>query len=78
MINTGPEAATATTDGTKHKECTVCHRVLETGTIQATGNQDNTPPTGDNSMMGLWIALLFVSGAGATAIYSRKRKSSAK
>lgn len=30
-------AATATTDGTKHKECTVCKRVLETGTIPATG-----------------------------------------
>ena len=30
-------AATATTDGTKHKECTVCHRELETGTIPATG-----------------------------------------
>ena len=31
-------AATATTDGTKHKECTVCKRVLETGTIPATGS----------------------------------------
>lgn len=73
-------AATATTDGTKHKECTVCHRVLETGTIQATGNQDNTPPTGDNSMMALWIALLFVSGVGVveTAIYIRKKKYSVK
>ena len=30
-------AATATTDGTKHKECTVCKRVLETGTVPATG-----------------------------------------
>ena len=30
-------AATATTDGTKHKECTVCRHVLETGTIPATG-----------------------------------------
>ena len=30
-------AATSTTAGTKHKECTVCHRVLETGTIPATG-----------------------------------------
>lgn len=30
--------ATATTDGTKHKECTVCKRVLETGTIPATGS----------------------------------------
>ncbi len=32
-------AATATTDGTKHKECTVCKRVLETGTIPATGGE---------------------------------------
>ena len=35
-------AATATTDGTKHKECTVCHRVLETGTIPATGGGEHT------------------------------------
>ena len=35
-----------------------------------------SPQTGDNSMMGLWIALLFVSGGvvtGAT-LYSRKKK----
>ena len=31
--------ATATADGTKHKECTVCKRVLETGTIPATGGE---------------------------------------
>ena len=35
-------AATATTDGTKHKECIVCHRVLETGTIPATGSGEHT------------------------------------
>ncbi len=35
-------AATATTDGTKHKECTVCKRVLETGTIPATGGGVST------------------------------------
>ena len=29
--------ATATTDGTKHKECTVCGYVMENGTIPATG-----------------------------------------
>ena len=34
--------ATATTDGTKHKECTVCHRVLETGKIPATGSGEHT------------------------------------
>ena len=31
--------ATATTSGTKHKECTVCHRVLETQTIPSTGTE---------------------------------------
>ena len=35
-------AATATTDGTKHKECTVCHRVLETCKIPATGSGEHT------------------------------------
>ena len=40
--------------------------------------EPETPQTGDNSVMGLWIALLVVSGAGATAIYSRKRKYSAE
>ena len=31
--------ATATTAGTKHKECTVCHRVLETQPIPSTGTE---------------------------------------
>ena len=36
-----------------------------------------SPQTGDNSMMGLWIALLFVSGGvvTGTTLYSRKKKS---
>ena len=36
-----------------------------------------SPQTGDNSMMALWIAVLFVSGFGvvATAVYGKKRKS---
>ena len=36
-----------------------------------------SPQTGDNSMMGLWIALLFVSGFGVvtTTVYTKKRKS---
>lgn len=35
------------------------------------------PKTGDNAMIGLWIALLFVSGAGVvgTTVFSRKRRS---
>ena len=34
--------ATATTDGTKHKECTKCGYVMETGTIPATGGGEHT------------------------------------
>ena len=34
-------AATSTTAGTKHKECTVCKRVLETDTIPATGSSSS-------------------------------------
>nr|MDD6335268.1 sortase B protein-sorting domain-containing protein [bacterium] len=38
------------------------------------------PQTGDNSMMGLWLALLFVSGVGVAGItiYGRKKKYSAR
>ena len=96
--------ATVTTDGTRHKECTVCHRVLETGIIPATGSDykkaavdisaigsttkptdssqtnpntgANSPKTGDNSNMILWIVLLIVSGLGVTGIvvYSKRKK----
>ena len=34
--------ATATIDGSKHKECTVCKCVLETGTIPAIGSGEHT------------------------------------
>ena len=50
----------------------------ESGTTEPSKPADpQSPQTGDNSMMGLWIALLFVSGAGVagTTLYSRKRKS---
>ena len=42
--------------------------------------EPETPKTGDNSMMGLWTALLFVSGAGVvgTTVYGRKKKYSVK
>ena len=42
--------------------------------INGAGNSDS-PQTGDNSMIWLWIALLFVSGAGvvATTVYGKKR-----
>ena len=83
-------AATAKSDGERHKECTVCGYILETDTIPATGSktkpgkQDNTktriktnaPKTGDDSSLLLWTALLGVSGVGVTGVvrYGRKRK----
>ena len=38
---------------------------------------DKSPQTGDNSHMALWIALLFVSGAGVigTTVYGKKKRS---
>lgn len=77
--------ATATEKGSKHEECKVCGYKKASVEIPATGtptdptNPENpdSPQTGDNSMMGLWIALLFVSGFGVvtTTVYGKKRKS---
>ncbi len=63
--------ATATEKGLKHEECTVCHDKKAAVEIPATG--ETAPKTGDTGMLGLWIALLFVSGAGATVFSKRKR-----
>lgn len=74
--------ATATEKGSKHEECKVCHDKKAAVEIPATGTPTDpqSPQTGDNSMMGLWIALLFVSGAGVvgTTVYGRKKKYSVK
>jgi len=71
--------ATATEKGSKHEECKVCHDKKAAVEIPATGTPTDpqSPQTGDNSMMGLWIALLFVSGVGivTTAVYGKKRHS---
>ncbi len=82
--------ATATEKGSKHEECKVCGYKKAAVEIPATGTptepskpeepskptNPNSPQTGDNSMTPLWIALLFVSGAGVagTTAYSRKRR----
>ncbi|CDC72595.1 putative uncharacterized protein [Candidatus Colimorpha enterica] len=76
--------ATVTEKGSKHEECKVCGYKKTAVEIPATGTptdptpeNPDSPPTGDNSMMALWIALLFVSGFGvaSTAVYGKKRKS---
>ena len=83
-------AATETADGAKHKECTVCKKVLETATIPATGSGDNntdkpgkddstkSPQTGDSSNLIGWLAALFVSGGVLTllGVSGKKRKES--
>lgn len=75
--------ATATEKGSKHEECKVCGYKKAAVEIPATGTptdptpeNPNSPQTGDNSMMALWIALLFVSGAAltGTTLYFRKKR----
>ena len=48
-------AATETAEGTKHKECTVCKKVLETATIPATGSSD-TPS------YGVYVGMTYTAG----------------
>ena len=59
--------ATAATDGAKHKECTVCHHVLETGTIPAMGSEGPVPQiiegNGTKVTSGGNVALSFRSDA---------------
>lgn len=76
--------ATATQKGSKHEECRVCGYKKAAVEIPATGTptepgkptDSDSPQTGDNSNMILWIALLFVSGGVVIGIivYSKRRK----
>ena len=80
--------ATATQKGSKHEECKVCGYKKAAVEIPATGTPTepgkptgpDSPQTGDNSNMILWIALLFVSGGVVIGIivYSKKKKENAE
>ena len=80
--------ATATKKGSKHEECKVCGYKKAAVEIPATGTPTepgkptgpDSPQTGDNSNMILWIALLFVSGGVVIGItvYSKKKKENAE
>jgi len=78
--------ATATQKGSKHEECKVCGYKKAAVEIPATGTSTepgkptgpDSPQTGDNSNLMLWIALLFISGGvltGVTVFDKRKRHS---
>lgn len=68
--------ATAAEAGSKHEECTVCGYAKAAVEIPATGDNTQSPQTGDNSNIALWIAVMLAAGAvlTGTAVYSRKRK----
>ena len=57
------------TDGEASCEFTIAEKPAE-----GTDNDTQTPETGDNSNMMLWIALLFVSGGVLSAVTYRKKK----
>ncbi len=66
---------TATEEGLKHEECTVC-KAKQNENTAIPKTEINSPQTGDNSNMALWLALLFISGMGivATTAYGRKKR----
>ena len=75
--------ATATQKGSKHEECKVCGYKKAAVEIPATGTStepgkptgSDSPQTGDNSNLMLWIALLLVSGGACTALTVKRKKS---
>ena len=70
--------ATATQKGSKHEECKVCGYKKAAVEIQATGTptDPDSPQTGDNSNMILWIALLFISGGvlKGVKVFDKRKK----
>lgn len=82
-------AATATTEGAKHKECTVCRYVMETAVIPATGSGSEsgsssgsgsgtvtpgeTPRTGDAGLA-LYGTMALASLMGGAWVIGRKRR----
>ena len=67
-------AATETADGAKHKECTVCKKVLETATIPATGSGSTGGGGGGSSVTTYAITVKSAKNGDVTA----SRKSASK
>ena len=67
-------AATKTADGAKHKECTVCKKVLETATIPATGSGSTGGGGGGSSVTTYAITVKSAKNGDVTA----SRKSASK
>ena len=67
------KAATKEATGIKHEECTVCGAKRSENTVIP--KDSGFPPTGDNSNLMPWIALLFVSGGVCTVLTVKRKKS---
>lgn len=68
--------ATATENGEKHEECSVCGYKKDPVEIPATGEDTRPPSTGDTGRQILWLVMLIVSGAvlTKTALCCKKKK----
>ena len=79
--------ATATTDGTRERECTVCGYVQQEVINALGGSSDVTEPdgtntpgdpdspqTGDHANIVLWLVLLVAGGCGVTITITAKKK----
>ena len=64
-------------DANNDGKCDTCEYNVGIPTTPGGDKPNDNPQTSDNSMMWLWIALLFVSGFGVvtTTVYTKKRKS---
>ena len=63
-------------DANNDGKCDTCEYNVGIPTTPGGDKPNDNPQTGDNSMMWLWVALLFVSGFGVvtTTVYTKKRK----
>ena len=70
--------ATAKEDGSKSIHCKHCDAVKEVTVIPATGaanNGDDTPKTGDNNLIALYIGLVVLAAACLTATLVLRKRS---
>ena len=70
------EATTSEKGYTGDTVCKICGYEIAKGKVIPVIADPNSPQTGDNSYMALWIFLMFASLAGVcgTVLYSKKKK----